>query len=91
MSSDFLRRPARAVPAEPGCVIDCDSCTVRGLACDDCVVSVMLGGPPPAVLGEEQRALGVLARAGLVPRLLMTTEAPDTPGGEPARPPRPEA
>jgi len=39
--------------------IDCDSCAVRGLACGDCVVSVLLGNPgmpersaddaPPAV------------------------------------------
>ena len=27
-------------------IIDCDSCVVRGLACGDCVVSVLLGAPP---------------------------------------------
>lgn len=56
------------------CVIDCDTCTVRGDACDDCVVSVMLGGPPgPVELeAEEARALDVLARSGLVPQLRMT-------------------
>jgi hypothetical protein len=56
------------------CVIDCDTCTVRGLACDDCVVSVMLGGPPgPVDLdAEEARALDVLARGGLIPQLRMT-------------------
>ena len=27
-------------------LIDCDTCTVRGPACDDCVVSVLLSGPP---------------------------------------------
>jgi len=26
-------------------VIDCDTCVVRGLACGDCVVSVLLGHP----------------------------------------------
>lgn len=26
-------------------VIDCDTCTVRGLACGDCVISVLLGHP----------------------------------------------
>ena len=70
--NDFLRAPLRALPAESGCVIDCDTCTVRGDACADCVVSVMLGGPPPVVAAEEQRALDVLAGAGLVPPLKMT-------------------
>ena len=32
-------------------VIDCDACAVRGPACADCVVSVLLGGPP--VQGEH--------------------------------------
>jgi hypothetical protein len=26
--------------------IDCDTCTVRGTGCADCVVTVLLGGPP---------------------------------------------
>lgn len=30
-------------------MIDCDRCAVRGLACGDCVVSVLLGGPPEDV------------------------------------------
>lgn len=46
MTSDFLRAPLHVLPDDSGCVIDCDTCTVRGAACDDCVVSVMLGGPP---------------------------------------------
>ena len=70
--NDFLRAPLHALPAESGCVIDCDTCTVRGAACTDCVVSVMLGGPPDVVPPEERRALDVLADAGLVPPLLMT-------------------
>jgi hypothetical protein len=54
-------------------VIDCDRCTMRGIACDDCVVSVLLGVP---LQGEsfdesEQHALDVLAEAGLVPPLRM--------------------
>lgn len=28
-------------------LIDCDSCAVRGLACGDCVVTVLLGVPSP--------------------------------------------
>jgi len=51
--------------------IDCDSCAVRGLACGDCVVSVLLGAPPEGVyVDEAQRvALAVLADCGLVPPL----------------------
>lgn len=54
-------------------IIDCDSCVVRGLACGDCVVTVMLGAPPGVleVDGEECSALETLARSGLVPRLRM--------------------
>jgi hypothetical protein len=49
VTSDFLRAPLHVLPDDSGCVIDCDTCTVRGAACDDCVVSVMLGGPPAAL------------------------------------------
>jgi hypothetical protein len=53
-------------------IIDCDSCAVRGLACHDCVVTVLLGPPPDTGFDdEEQRALDVLAESGLVPRLRM--------------------
>ena len=52
-------------------LIDCDGCAVRDLACGDCVVTVLLGGPPGVVEVDEgeQRALEVLADSGLVPRL----------------------
>jgi hypothetical protein len=35
-------------------VIDCDRCEVRGLACGDCVVGVLLGMPgvPPTVTDD---------------------------------------
>ena len=49
-------------------IIDCDGCGVRGDACGDCVVAVLLGAPPD-LQADEQRALGVLAEAGLVPPL----------------------
>ena len=44
---------------------------MRDLACDDCVVTVLLGGPPGPVEVDdpEWRALAVLAESGLVPRL----------------------
>ena len=50
--------------------IDCDTCVVRGLACHDCVVTVLLGPPPELTIDdEERRALDVLAAEGLVPPL----------------------
>jgi hypothetical protein len=66
-------RPAGAEAAADSLVIDCDRCSMRGVGCDDCVVSVLLGGPPvDAPFDEtEQHALDVLADAGLVPPLRM--------------------
>jgi hypothetical protein len=52
----------------PPVVIDCDECAVRGRACRDCVVSVLLG-VPETLLHDERAALEVLAEAGLAPRL----------------------
>ncbi len=54
-------------------VIDCDRCTMRGIGCGDCVVTVLLGGPPFGVELDdaERRAIDVLADAGLVPPLRM--------------------
>ena len=69
-------------------LIDCDRCAVRGPACDDCVVGVLLGVPDPRTAGAsgavhleapERRALSVLADQGLVPRLrLVPRAAPQT-------------
>jgi hypothetical protein len=57
--------------------IDCDTCLVRGLACHDCVVTVLLGPPPELTLADEEtRALDVLAAGGLVPPLRMVTPVP---------------
>ncbi|GGO69863.1 hypothetical protein GCM10012276_07080 [Nocardioides deserti] len=50
--------------------IDCDTCVVRGLACHDCVVTVLLGPPPELTFDDdERRALELLAEGGLVPPL----------------------
>ena len=60
-------------------LIDCDRCAVRGLACGDCVVTVLLGAPPEGVTldTDEQEAISVLAESGLVPPLrLLVREAP---------------
>ena len=52
--------------------IDCATCVVRGLACHDCVVTVLLGPPPEVGFDDEEaRALDVLAGSGLVPPLRM--------------------
>ena len=52
-------------------LIDCDGCAMRDLACEDCVVTVLLGGPPGSleVDDAERAALDALADSGLVPRL----------------------
>ena len=70
-----------------GLQIDCDTCLVRGLACHDCVVTVLLGPPPEAGFDDdEQRALAVLADSGLVPHLRMVDSiagrGPEDPGPE---------
>lgn len=63
--------------------IDCDTCVVRGLACHDCVVTVLLGPPPElaplTVDDDELRALDVLADSGLVPplRLVRPVHGPE--------------
>jgi hypothetical protein len=56
-------------------LIDCDGCVMRDLACDDCVVTVLLGAPPGVldVDDGERQALDVLADSGLVPRLRLVT------------------
>lgn len=79
-------------------IIDCDACAVRGPACSDCLVSVLLGGPPvqgeapargggpvPVELdGAERAALAVLAGSGLVPPLrLVPVERPTPPPDRP--------
>ena len=52
--------------------IDCDTCVVRGLACHDCVVTVLLGPPPELTFEDDATAaLEALAAGGLVPPLRM--------------------
>ena len=53
--------------------IDCAECVMRATAaCDDCVVMFVVNREPGEALVidvEEERAVRMLARAGLVPRL----------------------
>lgn len=53
-------------------IIDCSSCSVRGAACSDCVISVLLGAPDadaPVLTGEEQHALQLFASLEMLPPL----------------------
>ncbi|MFZ2480920.1 hypothetical protein [Propioniciclava sp.] len=55
-------------------LIDCVGCAAKGPACDDCVVSALLGAPgqevPSAALADDERAaLDVMAEGGLLPPL----------------------
>ncbi len=70
-------------------IIDCGSCIVAGPACDDCVVSVLLGVPevplrtsPEGAAGglatdlpdEHAAAVAILAESGLVPPLRLVRD-----------------
>jgi len=69
---------------EPEMIVDCDRCEVRGNACGDCVVTVLLGSAPGDVRFDdtEQRAIDALAGAGLIPRLrLVAGDSSDVTAG----------
>lgn len=72
--------PPPSLTAMEHTVIDCDSCQAPPTACQDCVVSVLLGVPDPSLVpvpieGAHARALGVLADCGLVPPLRLQQDA----------------
>lgn len=52
-------------------IIDCGSCVMKHIACDDCVVSFLTDPArgAPDIGEEEHTALAVLADSGLVPPL----------------------
>jgi hypothetical protein len=60
-------------------IVDCDRCEVRGGACQDCVITVLLGAPPGGVEldGTERQALDTLAEAGMVPHLKLVDRHAD--------------
>ncbi len=68
-------------------VIDCSTCAVRGPACGECVVSVLLGAPPDGVVLDpaEQGAFEALAAAGLVPPLRLVSPSRPRRGPDPGR------
>jgi hypothetical protein len=56
---------------EPTMIVTCATCPVRGLRCDDCVVTVvstLAVGPPGGMPldAAERRAVGLFVSAGLV-------------------------
>jgi len=53
-------------------MIDCNSCTMRGLACGDCVVSFLTIERRPGAFevdNDQAAAMSAMAGAGLVPPL----------------------
>ncbi|MFO7291996.1 MAG: hypothetical protein FWJ92_07160 [Actinomycetes bacterium] len=57
-------------------LIDCETCCMRGTdACDDCVVSVILGSTPVEIDDSERAALDNLAAQGLCPPLRLVPKA----------------
>jgi hypothetical protein len=53
-------------------IIDCDQCEMRDVACDDCVVTALMGtSTGEEIGGDTVDALRVLADGGLVPPLRM--------------------
>ncbi|MEJ0014493.1 MAG: hypothetical protein WDN07_02735 [Actinomycetota bacterium] len=53
-------------------IIDCDTCTMRDLACSDCVVSVLISineRPTSEISHDEVSAISALSDKGLVPPL----------------------
>ncbi len=74
-------------------LVDCGTCTVRGHACQECVVTVLWGLPendvgvvdaaPAGALRldrDDRAALRALADAGMVPRLRHEHGADERPG-----------
>ena len=59
--------------------IDCECCVLQGpSACDDCVVTFLLGREPEDAVvidADEARAMRMLERAGLVPTLRFSSRA----------------
>ena len=47
-------------------IIDCDTCVVREIACQDCVVTFLLA-PAEDVSEKTVEAIGLLSSRGIVP------------------------
>ena len=73
-------------------LIDCDRCEVRGTACGDCVVTVLLGGPPDELTATpdlveldaaSRNAIEILAESGLIPPLRLVLPEDSAPPDDP--------
>lgn len=53
--------------------IDCDSCQVRFIECDDCVVAALIGAPTE-LSAADLDSIAVLSRSGLVPPLRLVLD-----------------
>lgn len=65
-------------------LIDCDDCAMQhSSACDDCVVTFILGAQPGPleIDASESQALDNLASEGLVPRLRLVSRRDDSSPG----------
>ena len=65
-------------------LIDCDTCTVRGAGCDDCVVTVLLGAPP-GWRGSDPTVVPLTRRSAPEERgsAVARGDAAETPGDAP--------
>lgn len=61
-------------------LVDCGGCRARGPACQDCVISVLLGPNDQAVTLDDAElgALAVMADSGLLPPLRLVGESGST-------------
>lgn len=55
-----------AVASLASMIIDCDTCLMRNIACQDCVVTSFLA-PPEDVSDGTVAAIGLLSSRGIVP------------------------
>ena len=46
-------------------IIDCDTCKVRGIACGDCVIGVLLGPPAGSAGGDNGVSRGASSQPGM--------------------------
>lgn len=60
-------------------IVDCDRCKVRGDACKDCVITVLLGAPPEGIEldGIDRRAQHIVGEADMVSRLQLVDRGGD--------------
>jgi|GEM_PF-1308215 len=56
--------------------IDCNSCQVRFIECDDCVVAALIGAPTE-LSQEDLTSIKVLSDSGLVSPLRLVIDEPN--------------